>query len=254
MTTQYAGLDLWVEEIEITTDDDVRDASSITVSAIGLADRSRYLKNRGFYSTPAFGGTYTNAGTYRVTGQIIFTNTDGIAVTYATAHRYARTANLLAAYYDPAEYTSGVSLPVFAGHYFQIVDSQPTIVFEFDIPSNCVLKGFSMRIKPANTHVAIPVNKPKFDTYLVDTVAGTTTVLVDGSANDPTVVLADYNAIHTLTVNLTIEHVFDASRHRVFMVFFGEGGAGYQANLEAYLPTVEYTRLQIGEEFGELLP
>jgi hypothetical protein len=78
--------------------------------------------------------------------------------------------------------------------------------------------------------------------------------MVDSGANDPTVVLVDYNALHTISVDLTITYNFDASRHRLFMVFLGETGAGALANLVVHLPTVEYERAQIGEEFGELLP
>lgn len=256
MTTQYAGLDLWAEEISHVSDDDTRDASAYAISAIGLADRTRYLKNRGFYSTPAFGvDPFTNTGTYRIAGQIIFTSSAGIAITYASAHRYARTANLLA-YADIGDWVPGISLSVPAGDYTQDqVVSAAKIVFDFDIPSNCVLKRFVIRVQGDAAHVNLPENMPQFLTYLVDTVAGTTTVLVDGSAIDTSATNAAYKLLHTLSVELSNVYNFDASRHRIFMVFLGEWGA-VQAipGLTIQLPTVEFERAQVGEEFGELVP
>jgi hypothetical protein len=257
MTTQYEGLDTWSETIDHVTDDDTRDASAYAISAIGLADRTRYLKNRGFYSTPAFGGTHTNAGTYRVNGQIIFTNTSGIGVTYATARRYARTANLFAlaksSYWD-----AGPNLSTPKGHYVQLVKTEPLsdeyLIFDFDIPSNCILKRFVVRVDPA-AHTALPENLPEFDIYYVDTVAGTTTLLVDGTGIDNSATFAAYNALHTISVDLSIVYEFDTSRHRVFMRFKGEWGlTDAKTGLVVHLPTVEFERAQIGEEFGELVP
>jgi hypothetical protein len=257
MTTPYAGQDIWAEYIEHVTDDDVRDGSVYAISAISLADRTIYLKNRGFYSTPSFGGTYTNVGTFRLTGSIILTNTGGIAITYASAHGYARTANLHA-YANPMIWDLAFNFAPPKGYYVQINleagASNSGLVFDFDLPSNCTITRVAVRVSPTPTHLAVPDLKPTIFAYLVDVVAGTTTLI--GTIEDPTVVLTDYNALHV--VSLTLNQAFDASRHRLMVKIFGEDDDANPGlavlGLIVNLPIVEFTRAQIGEEFGELLP
>lgn len=253
MTTQYAGLDVWAEEISHTTDDDVRDASAIAISAIGLADRTRYLKNRGFYSTPAFGvDPYTNAGTYRVNGQIIFTSTSTIAVTYAAARTYKRTAHpatyAKSTYWDDWVLDSGPE-----GYYKQLSLAVPggdeLLVFDFDLPSNCTITGISVYVVPANSHVALPT-KPHFIAYMTDNTTGVTTTLVDGGGTDPSADVTAYNLPHTVTT-AAMSDVFDAGKHRLFIKMFGEVNPNGVLGLKVFLPVVTFTREQIGEEFGE---
>lgn len=255
MTTQYEGLDIWSETFDIPTDDDVRDASSYSISAIGLGDRTRYIKNRGFYSTPAFGGTHTNSGTYRIGGQIIFTNSGGIAITYASAHTFTRVAHLHV-YADPTFWSLGFNFVPPKGHYRQLeVTTNPStrgLVFDFDLPSNCTVTRVAVRVQP-EPHVALPDEKPTIEVYLADVVAGTTTLI--GTGTDPSLTIAAYNALHV--VELTFSQAFDAGKHRLFAKVYGERDT---VNLNAvigllvFLPVATFTRAQIGEEFGELVP
>jgi hypothetical protein len=256
MTTQYAGLDLWSETIDHVTDDDTRDASSYAISAIGLADRTQYLKNRGFYSTPAFGtDPYTNAGTYRVNGQIIFTNTSGIGVRYATARIYKRTAtpatNAKSTYWDDGTLESGPQ-----GWYKQktiaVAAADELLVFDFNLPSNCTITGISVYVEPVNTHLALPT-KPKFESYLADNQTGVTSILVTGGGVDPSVNFTQYNLPHSVST-ATMSTAFNAGKHRLFIKFFGETGGDAVIGLKVFLPVITFTREQIGEEFGELVP
>jgi hypothetical protein len=199
------------------------------------------------------GGSFVNAGTYKLSGQLQFTGTGMVAA--ASARTYKRTANLFA-YANLSDWEPGVSFGSPVGNHSQVqFATAAKIVFDFDIPSNCVLKGFSVYVQADATHASLPGTMPRFLTYLVDSVAGTTAIMVDGSAIDASASNGAYKLLHEISVNLSIVYNFDASRHRVFMVFLGEtGGGGAMGGLTIHLPIVKFERTQIGEEFGQLVP
>lgn len=222
-------------------------------------DGVKTLENYGFFKTtfdaaqppyPA-GGSFVNDGTYALSGQLQFTGSG--TITTASARTYRRTANLLA-YADPSDWTNGLSLGAPKGHYVQAqAGTAAKAVFDFDIPSNCVLKGFSIHVQADPSHVILPGNMPEFLTYIVDTVAGTTTIMVDGNGVDASASNAAYKLLHEISVDLSVVYNFDASRHRVFMVFLGEYGSNSTTGLTIQLPTIEFERTQIGEELGQLV-
>jgi hypothetical protein len=216
------------------------------------------LEDRGFYKVtfdacrppyPA-GGSFVNAGTYKLGGTIQFTNPGSDALKFTTAHGYSRTASSLAKS-DPTVWNAGHTITPVKGYHSQLtnnVSATGRLVFDFELPSNCTVTRVAFRITPV-VHGALPATMPKFEVYRIDAVAGTCVLIATETDSS---ILSVYNAIHVL--DTTMAHAFDASNGRILIVFYGESGVGFAAGLLVHPPTIEFTRTQIGEEFGELLP
>lgn len=253
MTTQYEGLDVWSETIDHVTDDDSRDASAYVISAIGLADRTRYLKNRGFYSTPAFGGTHTNAGVYRIGGQIVFTNTAGNTIELSTPRLYARSAIPMARYVDLTDWEDhafGVSTNM--SGYRQIDAVAPTeIVFVYDLPSACILKRGVVTVYPNNAHVGLNLTRPRLQIWAHSIRTGVGSMIAE--ALDPSAVYGDYNTPHQIIATIS-DVAYSPNEYVISARFRGESGNDALVDLNVLIPRIEYTRATVGEEFGEFLP
>lgn len=253
MPEQYAGLDIWSPLIALTSDDDVRDASSYAAAGVGLADRTVYLKNRGFYSTPAFGGTYTNSGTYRIGGQIVFTNTDGNLIEIATPRLYARSAIPMARYVDLTDWEDhafGVSTNM--SGYRQIDAVAPTeIVFVYDLPNACILKRGVVTVYPNNAHVGLDLTKPRLQIWAHSIRTGVGSMIAE--ALDPSAVYGDYNTPHQIIATIS-DVAYSPNEYVISARFRGESGNDALPNLNVLIPRIEYTRATVGEEFGEFLP
>lgn len=254
MPEQYAGLDTWSPLIALTSDDDVRDASSYAAAGVGLADRTVYLKNRGFYSTPAFGtDPYTNSGTYRIAGQIVFINTDGNLIEIATPRTYARSAIPMVRYFDPLvwePYAFGVSSNM--SGYRQIDStSQSELVFVFDLPSACILKRAAVTLYPATSHVGVPSVRPRLELWAHSIRTGVGALIA--SEEDPSAVYSEYNAPHEISMTFS-DVIYSPNLYVISARVRGESVTDALPNLNALIPRIEYTRATAGEEFGEFLP
>jgi hypothetical protein len=220
-------------------------------------DGVKALEEYGFFKTtfdaaqppyPA-GGSFVNSGTYELAGTIQF-DTSGIPLTHTAVRTYERVANLLA-YSDPTYWTPGHTETPAKGYHKSLVAAATAvsgIVFDFDIPSNCTVTQVRVRITPV-VHGALPATMPKFDVFLLDVAAGTSTLIT--TATDASL-LATYNVLHVFGV--TFSQAFDASKNRIMVKFYGEADANSAIGLLVHLPTVEWERTQIGEELGELIP
>lgn len=253
MPEQYAGLDIWSPLIALTSDDDVRDASSYAAAGVGLADRTVYLKNRGFYSTPAFGGTYTNSGTYRIAGQIVFTPLSGVAIQFETARIYGRSASIFA-YYDSAAWSTAMDLAD-PEPYYQSTDknSLSSLKFEAHLPT-CRITTVRVRVEPDNGHLGFDLTKPKVRVWKTNNVTGATVLLAE--ADDPSLTFGAYNLPHTIDVTVpgVPDALFSAWTDSLHIQVYNEIGTDAQLGLIVKIPRVEFARQEFGQEFGEQLP
>lgn len=225
-------------------------------------DSIKALEYYGFFPTtfdatkppyPA-GGSFFNSGTYQLNGKIRF-NTSGTPLEHTSARTYARVAHLHA-YANPTywelAYNDAPPKGYYRNHNFEANASNSGLVFDFDLPSNCTITRVVIRIHPA-VHTNLPDIMPTIFVYLVDVIDETTTLI--GSETDSSANITQYNALHTISFDCS--QVFDAGRNRLMVKFFSEdddGNSHSVNNLIAHLPIVEFTRAQIGEEFGELPP
>ena len=222
--------------------------STVNPSVEACWDAIKALEYYGLFKTtfdhaqppyPA-GGSFVNAGAYKFSG----------ALSFSAAKGYSRVASSLAKS-DPTVWNAGHTITPVKGYHSQItndVSATGRLVFDFELPSNCTITRVAFRITPV-VHGTLPGTMPKFEVYRINAIAGTC-VLIATETDAST--LPDYNAIHVL--DTTVAHAFDASSGRIMIVFYGESGANFAAGLLVHPPTIEFTRTQLGEEFGEILP
>lgn len=264
--TQYAGTPKLATTLPVPDANTPFNSSAVNAPIKAEWDSILGLKQYGFYAEtlntikPPYplAGNHVNSGVYRLTGQIKFTST-GNPLELTSARTYARVAHVNATVKTDAVgnyWQNGLTFAPPEGYYVQKgssggPSSDAGIIFDVDLPSNCTVTRAYVKFKPMTGHGALPSKQPFLYVYLVDSTNGTTT-LVDSVQNADAAVGTYEGSIRTISCSFS--QPFDAGRCRIFLQVFGEHGTDTIDELQMYLPVVEFTRSQIGEELGEPIP
>lgn len=254
--TQYTGTPKLPASIYLADASTPFNPAAITPADAANWDAVQALQGQGFYKTtlngfksPVVVGDYTNTGTYRLGGGLVLTSTS-TNVTYSTARLYYRAASLIARF-DTGQWSTALDLSNPEAYYTALVLAPTALKFGIELPDDCVLKKAAIKLAPDNGHVALPATMPKIRVFMTDNVAGTTSLLAE--ADDTSASAAAYNLLHTMSVTLP-DTPFKSRQHTLIIQIRGEAGANAIANMIAYIPWVEFTRAELGQEFGETVP
>lgn len=101
--------------------------------------------------------------------------------------------------------------------------------FALDLPHGATLTGISIRVNPSDAHGGAPTQRPRFEVYKVSSTGAATLI---ASELDPNVVLATYEAAHSISAT-GLSETIDRSAYTYVAVLRGEDGTNYADNLIA---------------------
>lgn len=254
MSTLHTDISQFINQIQKPSDGDERDAQSFNVGFEGLADRTRYLKDQGFYSALSFGGTgltpYANVGFYHISSGILLRPGVNIGFwnsAFNSVRTYTRTCNAGASHIsDSTEYR------VELGYQFvqdAINVTRTFITWEVDVPDAATLTGIAITIDPATSasHAAdlTGLIRPQAELVQINNINGTPTTLT--TAIDIQTTKSGYEAQHVLLNTCGV--VVDKSLYSYIIRFVGEGaGAGNATGMRIQSPNFGFSRAKLGEE------
>lgn len=255
MADNYPGISQWGLSVPIVTDDSLRDASEYSAGQVALTDRTEYLKGQGFYSTPSFGGTYTNVGTYRIQGDIILT-LESSEVRFGAYHSYTRVVEPIP-WFKSARWAPGFnSIPIAVG-YLQlthdiVLNSDDGLIFSFLVPDSAYVTNLTVKLAPNVLHgPTLPSGMPTVTVYRGD--VSTNTFLLLGSETDLSPDVATYINPHDIEIALPTTFV-ETGKHFLLVKITGEYGATADDGMIVYPPIITFTRSKLGDEMGDLVP
>jgi len=257
MATVYVETSQFIESTELPDDGDQRDAAGQNVPHEVVLDRTRYLRDQGFFEEGSFGGSHVNTGTYRISGALTMDPLAAIrmgaetAINCIPARTYVRVGNAVSgSTNDPAEWQLQqgqkwvqISRPVSNGEVY----------FALKLPQDSIITAATIKLKGAvsGTHAAdlLGMQLPIVQIYRTHVDTGVATQIATGT--DPSTTKAGYEAIHAvpLTLGATSLVTIDNQTYQYSVHVRGEGdGAGNADGLNAWAPKIIFSRAYLGEE------
>lgn len=193
-----------------------------------LFDRSQWL--RGVYDALATGVTALSTTVSTHTSQLAALVAGTLAVASVKLSSQSITRHVVAWFVGPPDLLG-------AAQWFVLSNGRPaqilagaSVFFQLDVPHGATLTAVSIAVAPDNTHGTMTgVTRPMLEVLKIDASGAETLV---GSQMDPNIILASYQAAHTISVT-GLSEAINRSTCTYVAALRGEDGANFKTGFAA---------------------
>lgn len=146
----------------------------------------------------------------------------------------------------PDDMTKWLPAAAAQGYWQTAVNTQTTLVYDFQLPDLAVVTGFDVTILGKGGHAGMPATMPNMSLYRASNSPFGGTSLI-GSQTDTTATTGNYQLAHAILKSGLAPPAHDADTQYFFFYFTSEFGANALDTLKVGKPRVFFTASRIDE-------